>query len=139
MTRYWIGVISADHVALGVANGFMQIGHGKRTGVARQQKGDWIIFYSSKATMDSKEPLQEFTALGQITDSEPYQGLRPDGFKPWRRNVDFEKVKPLPIRPILGELSFIKDKTHWGVAFRYGILEIPKTDFEFIADLLRQN
>ena len=86
--------------------------------------------------MDDKKPLQEFTALDQITDSEPYQAILED-FQPWRRNTAYEPVMPLPIRPILDELTFIKDKAHWGVAFRYGILEIPKTDFDFLIRLLR--
>lgn len=138
MTKYWIGVVSADHVKHGVEKGIMQIGHGKRVGVARQQKGDWLIYYSPKQKMDDKVPLQVFTALGQITDDELYSYMVSEDFKMWRRSVKYEKVSPLPIRPILDELSFIKDKTYWGIAFRYGILEIPQKDFEFIAALLRQ-
>ncbi len=137
MTKYWIGVVSADHVAMGVEEGIMQIGHGKRVGVARQQKGDWLIYYSPKQSMDSKDPLQFFTALGQILDDEPYQVKMSEEFSPWRRSIAYEKVQPLPIRPILDELSFIKDKTHWGVAFRYGILQIPESDFIFLSTLLR--
>jgi hypothetical protein len=139
MPKYWIGVVSADHVAEGVRLGIMQIGHGKRVGVARQKKGDWLLYYSPRQKMDSKVSLQEFTALGQIIDDEPYQLQSGKDFSPWRRNVVYEPIQPLPIRPILGELRFIKDKTHWGVSFRYGILEIPKSDFDFIAGLLRQN
>ena len=135
--KYWIGVVSADHVARGVEQGVMRIGHGKRIGVAKQQKGDWLIYYSPRQTVDSKDPLQTFTALGQITDDEPYQVAVTEDFKAWCRNVSYEPVKPLPIRPILDELSFIKDKTHWGIAFRYGILQISKEDFDLIADLLR--
>lgn len=37
------------------------------------------------------------------------------------------------IRPLIERLSFIQDKTHWGYAFRYGHLEIPRADFELIA------
>ena len=33
--RYWIAVASADHVARGVAGGFMQVCHGKRAPLAR--------------------------------------------------------------------------------------------------------
>jgi predicted RNA-binding protein len=139
MTKYWIGVVSADHVKQGVEEGIMQIGHGKRIGVARQKKGDWLIYYSPRETMDSKDPLQEFTALGKIIDDQPYQLQMGEDFSPWRRNVVYEPIQPLPIRPILDELSFIKDKTHWGVAFRYGILEIPQVDYDFIAGLLRQS
>ena len=139
MTKYWVGVISADHVATAVKQGIMQIGHGRKAGVNRQQQGDWIIYYSPRQYINDKEPLQEFTALGQITDEEPYQVIISEAFQPWRRNVDYDPVLPLPIRPILDKLSFIKNKARWGAAFRYGLLEIPEPDFDFICSKLRQN
>jgi hypothetical protein len=30
-------------------------------------------------------------------------------------------------------LSFIKDKSHWGAAFRFGYLRVPAEDFARIA------
>jgi len=137
--KYWIGVVSAEHVARGVEQGILQLGHGKRSGVARLKKDDGFIYYSSKAKMTDKELLQEFTALGFVADDEPYQVEVSEDFKPWRRHIKYEPVTPLPIRPILDELSFITDKTHWGAPFRYGLLEIPQKDFDFIARLMCKN
>lgn len=136
--KYWVGVVSADHVAEGIKQGIVQVNHGKKWALAKMAKGDGLIYYSSKQVMTDKTPLQKFTALGTITDKEPYQVSASKNFEPWRRNVAYEKIKPLPIHPILGELSFIKNKTHWGVAFRFGFLEIPQKDFEFLASLLLQ-
>jgi hypothetical protein len=55
------------------------------------------------------------------------------GFVPYRRDIHFLEASDVPIRPLLEQLSFIKDKSKWGYAFRFGHLEIPKPDFERIA------
>jgi hypothetical protein len=33
-------------------------------------------------------------------------------------------------------LSFIKDKTHWGFMFRFGMFQIPEEDFELIKNAI---
>lgn len=33
---------------------------------------------------------------------------------------------------MLGELSFIRDPSRWGMVFRRGLFEIPRADFEMI-------
>ncbi|MHA4915566.1 EVE domain-containing protein, partial [Enterococcus faecium] len=54
--NYWIGVASRDHIARGVAGGFCQLCHGKAQALKRMKKGDWIIYYSPKETMDGNQP-----------------------------------------------------------------------------------
>jgi len=108
----WINTISRDHVQKGVKGGFTQAGHGKQTGLKRLKKGDWIVFYSPKTSYQDGEPLQAFTAIGRIKDDELYQVEMAPGFVPWRRNVEFMECREVPIKPLIGGLSFIKDKTH---------------------------
>jgi hypothetical protein len=38
------------------------------------------------------------------------------------------------LKPPLDEHSFVKNKTHWGAAFRFGQLKIPAADFALIAE-----
>ncbi|MDO4795776.1 MAG: EVE domain-containing protein [Brachymonas sp.] len=64
--RYWIAVASADHVALGVADGFMQVCHGKAAPLRRLHPGDGAIDYSPTQSFGSKTPLQAFTALSEV-------------------------------------------------------------------------
>jgi hypothetical protein len=130
MTKYWIGVASADHVKLGVAGGFCQLCHGKAAPLNRMKQGDWIIYYSSKVTMGLPELCQKFTAIGQIIDDKAY--VTDNGF--YRRNVDFKQAESVSILPLINEFSFIRNKKHWGYSFRYGHLEIPETDFKLVAD-----
>ena len=38
----------------------------------------------------------------------------------------------MPIQPLIPDLDFIRNKKAWGSAFRFGLLEIGKEDFEQI-------
>jgi hypothetical protein len=130
--KYWINTVSRDHVERGIKGGFTQAGHGKASGLKRLSKGDWIVFYSPKTAYENGETLQTFTAIGQIRDDELYQVTITPDFVPWRRNVEFQDCTETPIRPLIDDLSFITDKTHWGYTFRLGLFEIPTADFELI-------
>ncbi len=133
-TRYWIATVSKNHVLIGRDGGFCQACHGKKAPLARMQPGDWLIYYSPKEAMEGKDPYQKFTAIGQIADAQIYQFDMGRGFVPFRRNVKYLKgTKELPIHPLLNQLSFTKDKEKsWGMAFRSGMLEIKKEDFDLI-------
>lgn len=134
--RYWIGTVSKEHVLRGVKLGIAQIGHGKRSGLARMNAGDGFIYYSPKESFDGTMPLQAFTAIGKIADDDLWQADEGD-FKPWRRRVSYKKSVETPIRPLLDDLSFTKNKSNWGYAFRYGLLEITEEDFAIIARAMK--
>lgn len=131
--RYWIGVVSRDHVLKGVHGGFTQLCHGKEGPLKRMGTGDWIIYYSSKKNFKENTPYQKFTAIGKIIDNHIYQCDMGNGFIPFRRNIDFLRSKEIPIHPLIPYLSFIVNKKHWGYAFRFGHLEISEQDFHLIA------
>lgn len=82
--------------------------------------------------MRQGEPLQAFTALGRVADDEVYQVEMEPGFVPWRRNVEFVECVHTPIRPLIDQLTFIKNKQRWGYVFRFGLFEISEQDFELI-------
>ena len=132
--RYWIGVASYDHVLNGVKGGFCQLGHGKKPALEKMQPGDWIIYYSPRQQLaPDSQTLQAFTAVGQLVAGETYQADMGD-FKPWRRDVAyFEPSQDAPIQGLLEHLGFIQDPKRWGYPFRFGHLEITKSDFELIS------
>jgi len=132
-TRYWIIVASKDHLQRGRAGGFIQANHGKATSLKRMHAGDWVIFYSPKLEYDKPEKLQSFTAICKISDENIYQHDMGGGFIPFRRNVTFLPTQDVSILPLINDLTFIKDKTHWGTPFRFGTLQIPEQDFQLIA------
>ncbi len=139
MTKYWIGVASNEHVQKGKAEGIMQVCHGKQAPLKRMQPRDWIIYYSPTEVFGEKIPCRKFTAIGCVQDKEPYQFKMADDFIPWRRDVKFVASSDALIEPLLNQLSFIKNKTHWGMVFRYGLFEIPESDFLLIAKAMGAN
>ena len=136
MTKYWINVVSRDHVQRGVAEGFTYFIYCNSWSMKKMQRGDWTIFYSPKTAFADGEPLQAFTAIGQVIDDEPYQAEMSPDFHPWRRDVDFKRCTEAPIRPLIDELDFIENKTSWGYKFRFGVIEIEEKDFLTIAEAM---
>ncbi|MBK0381914.1 EVE domain-containing protein [Pedobacter sp. SD-b] len=130
--KYYVIVVSKDHVEKGVEGGFAQAGHGKKNLLEKLKKHDWIIYYSSKVKYDVDKPYQKFTAAGQVYDDKPYQTQVNENFKPWRRKVKYSDIEELEIKPLIQQLSFIKNKKNWGLHLRAGFIEINKSDFELI-------
>jgi hypothetical protein len=128
----WINTVSRSHVERGVAGGFTQANHGKPHMLKRMRRGDWIAFYSPRTDFPDGAALQAFTALGEVTDDEPYQVEMSADFHPWRRDVQFVRVRETPIHPLLGDLDFVEDKSRWGNKFRFGVFEISEHDLEVI-------
>lgn len=135
-TKFWVGVASKEHVENGVKLGICQFCHGKISPAKRLQKGDFVIYYSSKISMENSELYQKFTAIGEVIDDVPYQVDMGSDFKPYRRNIKYLNACHVDIKPLIPILSFIKNKTSWGYVFRYGFLEIDQESFEIIATLM---
>jgi hypothetical protein len=133
MTTFWIGVVSREHVHLGVKGGFIQLNHGKRAPLQRIKAGDRVAMYSPRISYPDGAVLQAFTAIGTITSGEAYQVEMSPDFVPYRVDVQFEECSEARIKPLIESLSFIKNKTHWGSAFRFGYLKVPADDFAIIA------
>ena len=45
MTKFWVGVVSKEHVQRGVKGGFCQVCHGKKGPLNRMKKGDYLLYY----------------------------------------------------------------------------------------------
>ncbi len=130
--QYWIVVVSKDHIARGVAGGFMQANHGKQGPLKRMSVNDWVICYSPKQSYAGNEPCQAFTAIGQVADDMVYQHKMNDDFTPYRRNINYYACTEAPIIPMIENLDFIKNKKQWGYQFRFGFFEIPEADLKLI-------
>ena len=135
--QFWIGVVSKDHVDRATAGGFAQVNHGKAGPLERMHAGDGFAYYSPRASYPDGAPLQAFTAIGRVRTGTVYQAEMADGFRPFRLDVDFLAADPAPVKPLLPELSFIRSKTHWGAAFRFGVVRVPAADFAVIAAAMR--
>ena len=133
MARYWIIVASKNHVMHGVSLGIVRSNHGKRSGLSRMHKGDGIVYYSPRLSYEGHEPLKSFTAAGYIEDEEIVQYDETPDFKPFQRNVRYIATRDVEAAPLVNDLKFIRNKKAWGYVMRFGLIEIPKEDFDLIA------
>lgn len=131
-SKYYIVVVSKDHIARGIECGFIQSNHGKATLLNKLRKDDWVIVYSPKVSYEGNLPLKAFTAIGQVKDDELYQHKMSDSFNPFRRNVVYYQCNERRIAPLINDLDFIENKKAWGYHFRFGFFEIGEDDFELI-------
>jgi hypothetical protein len=132
-SRYWIGVVSASHVRLGVHGGFAQLCHGKSAPLRRMNPGDWLVYYSPRTDFAKGEPLQAFTAIGQVEDDRVYEYRMSDSFVSFRRNIRYTNCKETKIGSLLEQLSFTRGNRNWGYLFRLGHFEIGREDFMTIS------
>jgi len=56
------------------------------------------------------------------------------GFAQEPRQANASKAHSAPSKPLIAQLEFIGDKTHWGAAFRFGQVKIREVDFRCIAN-----
>jgi hypothetical protein len=137
VTADWVAVASAEHVAIGRVQGFMQVGHGKGAPLKRLHAGDRIAYYSPVRVLGGKEACQAFTAIGVVRDERVYQGDMGGGFLPFRKDVDWLDAHEASIRPLLESLSFTSGKSNWGYAFRFGLLKVTEADMDLIAQAMQ--
>ena len=135
MTRFWIGVVSKEHVLRGVEGGFCQVCHGKKAPLNRMKKGDYLLYYSPKYQLKGQEKLQAFTAVGKILDDTAYQVEMFEDFFPFRRDVSYyQPVKDCHIEQV---------RTHpewrqYASQIRYGHFEVSKEFFLYIFEQMKQ-
>ena len=141
MNRNWLVIAAAEHVALGLSGGFVQVCHGKHAPLRRLQPGDRVICYSPNRRYSAshasraKDRLQAFTALGTVSDGAPYRADMGAGFHPWRRDVAWHDAEPTPIAALHGVLAITREK-NWGYRLRQGLVEISDADMTAIAEAM---
>lgn len=133
MPRYWIGVVSKNHVEKAVSQSICQLCHGKKHPLSRMAKDDFLIYYSPKLSMEGKSPLQKFTAIGQVKTGEIYSFDMGGGFIPYRIDISYIPCREVSIHGLIQDLNFITDPKKWGYPFRFGHFEISDRDFNTIA------
>lgn len=134
--RYWIGVIHKQMAEAARQGGFCAFSHGKESAVAKLSVGDHFVLYAPRETLDGA-PVQAFVALGQVADGpiaeKPFMGGQYKGFM---RPATYLDVTEVPVRPMLGDLGFVTNPTHWGMAFRRSLFQITPEDFTTISNAM---
>jgi hypothetical protein len=136
MSTSWIAVACAEHVRIGRARGFMQVCHGKAAPLRRLSPGDHVAYYSASESLRGKDRLQAFTAIGVVAPGVPYQADMGNSFRAFRRDVLWSEAIEVPVRPLLGCLSFARDNRNWGYRLRIGLFQIEDEDMRIIASAM---
>jgi hypothetical protein len=132
--KYWLGIVSKEHVLKGKSEGFAQVCHGKRAPLARMKKDDWLIYYSPGNAM-GKSDLQAFTAIGTVPDDHVFQFKMFEDFIPFRRKISYINSKEVMLASIKSKLNFTQEK-NWGYQLLRGLVELSKEDFITIAKFM---
>lgn len=130
--NYWVVTASADHALRGKAEGIVQANHGKDAPLRRMKAGDGVVIYSPRTIYPDGPPLQAFTLIGRVAEGEPWQHDI-GGPVMWRRRVIWQEGRVALIRPLLDDLQLTRGLTSWGIAFRYGLTKLARSDFARIA------
>jgi len=129
----WIAVASAEHVARGRAAGFMQVCHGKGGPLRRTSPGDRVAYYSPTTTFGGKDGLKAFTAIGIVAAGEPYRVETCNGFRSFRRDVEWIEAREASILPLREALDFTSRDPNWGYRLRLGLVPVSDGDMSDIA------
>jgi hypothetical protein len=141
MKKNWLVIAAAEHVALGLSGGFVQVCHGKHPPLRRLKPGDRLVCYSptrcysASHAARAKDRLQAFTAIGTVQDRAPYQADMGAGFHPYRRDVAWHDAEPTPIAELQGVLAITQEK-NWGYRLRQGLVELSDADMTTIAEAM---
>ncbi|WP_406858241.1 EVE domain-containing protein [Alsobacter sp. KACC 23698] len=136
MSRFWIGVASAEHVRRGSAGGFMQLCHGKAAPLRRIAPGDGVVYYSPSEAFGARDGYSSLTAVGWVRAGDAYDVDCGNGFRPHRRDVDWWDARETPIRPLLDALDFTRGQRNWGYRLRFGVFEISERDYRTITEAM---
>lgn len=99
-----------------------------------------MIFYSPRDFNHSvkSRAIRKFTAIGTVLNENIYRIEINSSLKPFRRDMEFERVKTLQVFRVFKDLDFIEDKRKWWETFeRMQSFEISEKDFEVIAGAMR--
>lgn len=132
--KYWLGVVSKEHVTRGVDGGFAQVCHGKKGPLARMKKDDWLIYYSPGYRL-GKSDLKAFTAIGKVVDEDVFQFKMSPDFVPYRRRVDYLEMQDASLEELKPVLELCVGPS-WGHQLRRGLIEITKSDFDKIKKVM---
>ena len=134
MSFCWIGVAAGRHVRRAVEGGFAMFAHGRHSAVARVKPGDRIAYYSPREGIKDGAEVRAFTAIGVVSEGEiGGREMQPGMMGAWRAVHWAKDAGFADIYPLLDRLSFVVDRSHWGMYFRKSLFRVAEQDFALIA------
>lgn len=109
--RYWLGVVSKNHVQRGVKGGFAQVCHGKKAPLMKLAAGNGFIYYSPRIAMDSPVACKCFTAIGKVKNGKVYQVEMTPDFHPFRIDIEYFPCTETPLEDVFDQLELTQRKS----------------------------
>lgn len=131
--QYWIAVVAQDRAERARQGRYAELSHGRAGILELLRPGDGYVTYCPRTTDPKGTAVQAFTTLGRVGTGALYRVTEPDGSAAFRLAVDYVAAQPAPVKPLLDSLTFIRNRQHWGAAFRFGALRITGADYARIA------
>ena len=136
MPRYFLGLAERVHAQMCMDANVVVLGLKGPAGVKKLTPGDGVVYYSPKTEPEGKT-LQSFTAIGEVVGEDIYEYSFDAGNPIWVRNVQWHKnAADTSIRPLLEQLSWIKNPKNWGFYMRGSSREITADDYAVIASAM---
>lgn len=132
---FLIGVIHQKQVEIARSKGVVAFSKGRAAAVRNLNIGDKVVFYSPRSDFEG-DPVRCFTGHATVTGDSAYEIDFMPGARGFVRDAAFDDVTEVPVKPMLEDLSFIKNPSHWGMAFRMGKFSIPEGDYRLIAQAM---
>ena len=133
--RHVLGIFHLKQVELGRAKSVVTFSHGKEAAVRPLSPGDRVIYCAPRVEPGGGS-VQAFVAHATVTGEAPFQMELFGGRAGWVREAAYDEVAPADVRPLLGQLSFVPDARHWGMAFRGGWRSLSGADYGVIRQAL---
>jgi predicted RNA-binding protein len=132
--NYWVFSITEDNLQIALRErviGFTESA-ARRSGSLAMS--DQVTFYVPRQKLASNILVRKFIGRAEITsatyrsDEQIWKG----GTFPIRIDITPLSTKCCDVKPLINDLTFIKNKHYWGAHFMNTILKIPAADFDLI-------
>lgn len=142
--KFWIVTISEDNLKIATLHNLIGLPSRRKHYIQLMAEGDTIVFYISKKRAgyyDRKGIVSNFGPVAKVVGLPFYDETRiwesrSGEAYPWRRKISIVLNKQINARSIIKELSFVRNKSRWGLYFIKGANRITEEDYKLIFNAL---
>lgn len=132
--NHWLICITEDNLEITLRENVIGFVETQARRLNSFRVGDLVIFYVSRKSLSSFGGMAKCSGVARITGEDYVSSTRlwNHGVFPIRIDIKTLSHKSCDFRTLISNLTFIKNKAHWGASLMPGIIKIPAQDFETI-------
>jgi len=144
MVKYWLAISTLDNWKVVKEKNIWGVASRYRSAIQKVSIGDHVLIYTmqsiqNKEIIPSAVQAEYEVVTGLFEDSHPIfvtpSRMGEERFPLRIRLKPLKKfTNPITMKPLVPELSFIKNKTMWSGSIRTAMREIPEKDYRIITD-----